>query len=88
MKQVVDLRSEEEIIQSVRKHLLDVIRIRLKANVPVALYLSGGIGTWFSNDATYSASLIQNYRLVGRGWCGSASDRERERGYWHELVRY
>lgn len=36
-------RSEEELIDGVRKRLLDAVRVRLQADVPVGVFLSGGI---------------------------------------------
>jgi len=35
--------SEEECIQEVRERLIDAVRVRLEADVPVGCYLSGGI---------------------------------------------
>jgi asparagine synthase (glutamine-hydrolysing) len=37
---VLHARSEEEIVQGVRKRLLEAVKIRLKADVPVAIYLN------------------------------------------------
>ena len=42
-KHILDTRSEEEMIQGVRSRLLDAVRLRLRADVPVGVYLSGGI---------------------------------------------
>ncbi|KAK5994214.1 Amidase chyE [Cladobotryum mycophilum] len=58
-----DLRSEEEIVQGVRKRLLEAVKIRLKADVPVAIYLSGGIDS--SSVAGMVADLIKQGTQLG-----------------------
>ncbi|KAH0359192.1 asparagine synthase, partial [Aureobasidium melanogenum] len=42
-KYVVEHRSEQELINGVRERLLDAVRVRLQADVPVGIFLSGGI---------------------------------------------
>ncbi|OJD36739.1 asparagine synthase [Diplodia corticola] len=42
-KRIPDRRSEQEMVEGVRERLLEAVRIRLRADVPVGIYLSGGI---------------------------------------------
>ncbi|PVH76509.1 N-terminal nucleophile aminohydrolase, partial [Cadophora sp. DSE1049] len=42
-KMVLDTRTEAEIVQGVRDRLEEAVRIRLRADVPIGVYLSGGI---------------------------------------------
>ncbi|KAM0203942.1 hypothetical protein ACHAQI_010278 [Fusarium lateritium] len=58
-----DTRTEEEITQGVRKRLLEAIEIRLKADVPVAVYLSGGIDS--SSVAGMVAHLMKQGTQLG-----------------------
>lgn len=38
-----DTRSEKEIVEGLRERLVEAVRIRLRADVPIGVYLSGGI---------------------------------------------
>ncbi|KAM3081836.1 hypothetical protein ACMFMG_004306 [Clarireedia jacksonii] len=42
-KMVIDPRSEDEIVEGVRSRLLESVRLRMRADVPVGVYLSGGL---------------------------------------------
>jgi hypothetical protein len=57
------MRSEEEIVEGVRERLLEAVRIRLKADVPVAIYLSGGIDS--SSVAGMVADLMKQGTKLG-----------------------
>ncbi|KAL9124269.1 MAG: hypothetical protein Q9217_006387 [Psora testacea] len=40
---VRDVRNESDILQGVRDRLMEAVRVRLRADVPIGVYLSGGI---------------------------------------------
>ncbi|KAJ5767200.1 uncharacterized protein N7511_004816 [Penicillium nucicola] len=42
-KRTPEIRSEAEMIEGVRNRLMEAIKIRLRADVPLGIYLSGGI---------------------------------------------
>lgn len=70
-KHVRDERSQNEIIQGVRERLMEAVRVRLRADVPVGVYLSGGI------DSSVIAGLVTHLaREQGRS-LGSIPAEER-----------
>lgn len=57
----VDPRSDQEMIERVRARMLDAVRVRLRADVPVGIYLSGGIDS--SVIAGMAAHLVKEEGL-------------------------
>ncbi|KAL9077988.1 MAG: hypothetical protein Q9157_003092 [Trypethelium eluteriae] len=70
-KRLKDVRTEEEMIASVRKHLLESVRLRLRADVPVGVYLSGGI------DSSAIAGMVTH--LIREQGERIGNDKETER---------
>jgi asparagine synthase (glutamine-hydrolysing) len=62
-----EVRSEDEMIQGVRNRLLEAVRVRLRADVPVAIYLSGGL------DSSSVAGMV-SYLMKEGAKLGSESN--------------
>lgn len=56
-KNIPDIRSETEMIARVREGIKEAVRIRLRADVPVGIYLSGGIDS--ASICGVTASMIE-----------------------------
>jgi asparagine synthase (glutamine-hydrolysing) len=66
-KNVRDDRTFEEMVQGVRTRLIDSVACRLRADVPVGVYLSGGI------DSSVVAGIITHLLKSGKTTAGSQS---------------
>ncbi|KAI9372282.1 hypothetical protein BJX61DRAFT_542833 [Aspergillus egyptiacus] len=64
-------QSEEEIILKLRELLLESVRVRLRADVEVGIYLSGGLDS--SAIAGMTAHLIKQGELLGNDASGDIS---------------
>ncbi|KAI4231645.1 MAG: hypothetical protein L6R40_007678 [Gallowayella cf. fulva] len=65
-KNTLELRTEQEMIEGVRAKMLDAVRVRLQADVPVGIHLSGGI------DSAVVAGMAKH--LLDRGEVKLGSD--------------
>lgn len=70
-KRTPDPRTPEEMIEGVRERMLDAIRLRLRADVPVGVYLSGGI------DSSVIAGMVTHLVKEQGIAMGSAPPGER-----------
>lgn len=81
-----DPRSTREMISGVREHLLEAVRIRLRADVKVGVSLSGGI------DSSVVAGMVNHLTRKGGEKMGSVGANERltcfgigfDDGHWDE----
>ncbi|KAL8848646.1 MAG: hypothetical protein Q9221_006320 [Calogaya cf. arnoldii] len=68
-KNVLETRTEEEILEGVRAKMLDAVRVRLQADVPVGIHLSGGI------DSAVIAGMAKHLLDQGEVRLGSNGDQ-------------
>jgi asparagine synthase (glutamine-hydrolysing) len=95
----IDTRTEEEMIQGVRDRLFEAIRDRLRADVPIGVFLSGGIdssalagmvthlmkteGTSLGTAPTSEAINCFSVKFIGE-----EHDEERKSSFSSRLTQY
>ncbi|KJK68381.1 Glutamine amidotransferase domain protein [Aspergillus parasiticus SU-1] len=70
-KKTVYPHSEEEVIERVRELMLDAVRVRLRADVGLGIYLSGGLDS--SAIAGMAVKLVQEGTKLGNDTSGERS---------------
>ncbi len=68
-KNVRETRTEEDMIEGVRAKMLDAVRVRLQADVPVGIHLSGGI------DSSVVAGMAKHLLENGEVRLGGSEDQ-------------